>query len=173
MNIGANMHGAAGDRVQSHPSQGVLPGVAEEPQPPDIESVYAPGAAGDRLRSGATQEEQIIWKKSILCSALREKYPIQEIQGALPSYFLPRGANQNMVADNNTQWLSVSDSLGKTIARHFASYPLLAALEANGPNPNSYDNLARILSKHKGLHGVASAIYGQRETACSPLYAKR
>ena len=65
-----------------------------------------------------------------------------------------------MVADNNTQWLTVSDSLGKTIARHFASYPLLAALEANGPNPNSYDNLARILSKHKGLHGVASAIFG-------------
>ena len=59
------MSGTAGDRVQ--PTYhgvplGQLPEVAGEGLPMNLESVYAPGAAGDRMRSGAERAG----KKSVM-----------------------------------------------------------------------------------------------------------
>ena len=117
--------------------------------------------AGDHLQGQSTLVLAFIpWLSTNAYKALNALYPFESIGASISTLFLPEGATDSIVAGNYMKWMTVADNFGKTIARHFESYPLLAALQQGGPTPQVFDNVVKILRRHNGFGSLVSIMSG-------------
>ena len=95
------------------------------------------GTAGDRMQEGAIIQLQTKpWISTNLFLSFQERYPNESAGEVLPALFLPEGTAEDIVSGNYMKWMVMADTLGKIIAMHFESYPLLIALQQGGPTPD-------------------------------------